>query len=92
MKTNYQLNKPYRYYSIYRQEWVEFTSKGIYEHRFVNNCRYPKTTQERRWNDAHKEFVRGKRRNLPTTWDDLRPSFGYGSDWKRFTKKRKQYL
>ncbi len=35
--------------------------------------RHPRTTQERRRNTIREElqFSRGKRRNLPTAWDDL---------------------
>lgn len=35
--------------------------------------RHPKTTQERRSNcdPDHKRYTRGRRRNLPTTYDDI---------------------
>lgn len=56
--------------------------------------RAPRTQNEYRQNrcalaDGHK--VRGRRRILPTTWDDLTPSFNYGRCWKRFTKRKYQY-
>ena len=92
MKQNYQLNKPHRYYSVWSREWIEFSSSHIYEHKFVSNCRYPRTYNERWQNERDLPFVRAKRRKLPSSWDDLRPSYNWGSSWKRFTKKRKQYL
>lgn len=34
--------------------------------------RYPRTTQEKRANqDKNSPYVRGKRKNLPTAWDDI---------------------
>lgn len=90
MKTNYELNKPYGYINYYG-EWCEYSSPGKYRHKRINNFRRPQTHNERWQNERDKQFVRARRRKLPSTWDDLRPSFGYGSDWKRFTKKRKQY-
>jgi len=65
-------------------------------HHFKNAIRYYyrriKTTQERRWALAHKEYVRGKRRftSLPNSWDDLRNSKEHIKNWKR-TKKRRQW-
>lgn len=92
MKKQYERSKFQYYYSLREQAYIRFGDEDHYQHRFVTFCRYPRTTQERRWNEAYKGFTRGKRRNLPTTWDDIRPSFAYGKSWKRFTKKRKQYL
>lgn len=79
-------------YIDFRGNYAEYGDTDHYQHRFVNFCRYPRTMQERRWNEAHNKFVRGRRKNLPTTWSDLPTSFSYGKCWKRFTKKRKQYL
>lgn len=89
MKSNYKLNKPIGY--IYNGEWHEYSTPGIYQHKYIRQLRYPRTHNERWQNERDKEFVRGRRRKLPSSWDDLRPSFFFGSDWKRFTKKRKQY-
>lgn len=51
--------------------------------------RYPRTTQERKANlDKYDTMIRGKRRNLPTAYDDIfvRPQ----KSWKS-TGRRKQY-
>ncbi len=62
----------------------------------VNNWGYTlrrmKTTQEKRINCAHKEFTRGKRRNLPEHWDDyVRSDLFIKHSWKK-QKKRKQWM
>jgi hypothetical protein len=51
-----------------------------------------KTTQELRMNNAHKGFTRGKRRNIPSYYDDVRISDHYtGHSWKK-QKKKKQWM
>ena len=54
--------------------------------------RHPKTTAELRSNciEEHKFFVRGKRRNLPTLYDDIFTK--NGKSWKDCTRKRKQWM
>lgn len=49
--------------------------------------RHPRTTQERRFNcdEDHKKLTRGRRRNLPSAWDDL-----WIRDKKSWKEKRKQ--
>ena len=49
------------------------------------------TTPERRINcdEMHKSLTRGKRRNLPNTWDDLMTRKSCG--WKDSTKRKKQW-
>ena len=91
MKAQYQLTQPIYYFSKVSKRWCEISYHHIYEHKRVNNCRRVKTMHERRWNEAHAEFVRGKRRSLPTVNDDIRPSFSCGSCWKRFTKNKHQW-
>lgn len=52
--------------------------------------RYPKTTQELRANqDRNDPYVRRKRRNIPTAWDDqfVRKQ----KSWKYLSKRKKQY-
>ena len=52
--------------------------------------RYPKTTQELRANqDRNDPYVRSKRRNIPTAWDDqfVRKQ----KSWKYLSKRKKQY-
>jgi hypothetical protein len=59
---------------------------------YYGNYRAPKTTQEKRVYDEHKEYVRGKRskRMLPGTWDDIRTSsWDLRKSWK--IKRKKQY-
>ena len=62
-------------------------------YRCGNFYRGIKTTQELRWNYAHKDFTRGKRRKkmLPNTWDDLPRNDYRDRSWKSCTKRRKQY-
>lgn len=91
MKTDYQLSEPFYYYSMIHREWRSYERSYIYEHRYAYLYRKPKTTQERRWNEAHKRYVRGRRRRLCSAYDDIRTSFNTGSCWKRFTKQRKQW-
>ena len=53
----------------------------------------PKTTQEKRVNcdSLHKSFSRGKRRNLPDTYDDRVRTDYKAKSWKDCTKKRRQW-
>lgn len=55
--------------------------------------RRPRTTQERRWNEAHRKYVRGRRspKLLPTTWDDMYKSSVDSRSWKDKFKKRRQW-
>jgi hypothetical protein len=43
------------------------------KHHMTSSYRRPRTTQERRYNcdEDHTDFVRGKRRNIPNSWDDM---------------------
>ena len=51
-----------------------------------------RTTQELRANEDHKEFTRGKRRNLPSWYDDVRIAERDNKySWKK-QKKRKQWM
>ena len=56
--------------------------------------RRPRTTQERKWNEAHQKYVRGRRspKLLPTTWDDQFNSRGDSRSWKDKFKKRRQWM
>jgi hypothetical protein len=89
MKTQYKINEPWGWIG-YDGTWYEHSTPGKYEHRFIT-MRYPKTQHERSANLRDKQYVRGRRRKLPSNWDDLNPSFTYASCWKRFTKQRKQW-
>lgn len=74
---------------------------GSYREGFDNRVRGyhrgPKTTSEKRVNAAHVEeygwnMVRGRRRCLPSNWDD-RPVSIYNAEdnWKHHSKRRKQW-
>lgn len=51
-----------------------------------------RTTQEMRWIGAHEPYVRGKRRNLPTDWDDIRRKDISDRSWKSNTKFSRQWM
>lgn len=70
---------------------------GVKKHRrswFKCWYKTPRTTQERRWGYAHKEYVRGRRYgyNLPEAWDDYPRSDTFDKkSWKKSFKCRKQW-
>ena len=55
--------------------------------------RFPRTTQEKKMNEAHIEYVRGKRRPncLPDAWDDISSQGLYYRCWKNRFKKKHQW-
>jgi len=57
------------------------------------SLRCPRTQQEKKMNDAHIEYVRGKRRpnRLPDAWDDINSEGLYRRSWKDRFKKRYQW-
>jgi len=59
-----------KYYFEYRKDPVPHTGKNNW--RFYNWYKTPRTAQELRWNEPHKEYTRGRRCKgwLPTAWDD----------------------
>lgn len=91
IKPQYEINKPYGFIG-YDGLWHEFKTSGKYRHKHIGYCRRLRSIQERRWNEAHKEYVRGRRMGpRPNANDDIRPSYAYGSNWKRFTKNKHQW-
>lgn len=68
-----------------------------YSDRCSGNYRGIQTTNERRQNEAHTDeygewIVRGRRRVLPTCYDDHRVSIHEASrSWKHHSKRRKQW-
>jgi len=70
----------------YRKTPVPFTGKRKW--RFSNSYKTPRHAQERKWNMAHKGYVRGKRNSkyLPDPWDDYPRSDIYDKNWKRQRK------
>lgn len=72
----------------FRIDPVPYSGKSFSGHIF----RKIETTQERKWNVAHKKYVRGKRRKLPNSWDDFLISSNEDRSWKNCTKKKKQWM
>ena len=66
---------------------------GKYYLKFNNYYRHIKTTQEKRWNCTHKNYIRNKRsnRNLSEYWDDLLRSDYKNNNWKVCSKRKHQY-
>jgi hypothetical protein len=54
--------------------------------------RRPRTLQEKKWNLAHRGFVRQKRAHLPSSWDDIYRSRDYTQSWKLCTRLKRQWL
>lgn len=56
--------------------------------------RHPRTTQERRWNEAHRGYVRGRRspKIIPSAWEDMMKSRDDSKCWKDKFKKPKQWM
>lgn len=91
---------------LYKYRWWTGKPEGKYIYRCspVPNTRcwrggghyyrHPQTTNEFKKNTdpEYKQYVRAKRRHLPTTWDDIRISSNDDRSWKSCTKKRKQWM
>lgn len=76
-----------RYDFVHRETPVPYT--GGKRGHFRSWYKTPKTTQEKRWSIAHREYVRGKRSKsyLPDSWDDRpRSDIRIQKSWKRFRK------
>ena len=73
----------------YRIDPVPYISN---KKRYGRYLRRVKTTQELRNNEhcEYKKFVRGKRKNLPTYYDDI--LIKYQRSWKKHSKQRKQWM
>ncbi|UTC28396.1 hypothetical protein GURKE_03760 [Brevundimonas phage vB_BpoS-Gurke] len=67
-----------------------------FRHVWRQYFRHPRTMQERRRNagDVHDRVVsvRGNRKHLPSSWDDIMASRRAGKSWKDFTRYRKQWM
>jgi len=88
---NYKFRRYYENnYLGFRNGPVPYT--GYSRKKGYKYLRRMKTTQELRWNCAHKKFTRGKRRNLPTHYDGLiRKDTLCKHSWKK-QKKKKQWM
>lgn len=92
----YKYNKGWRYYSLYKDSNYLGFRNGPIPHTGkrggYNYYRDVKTTQERRMNCAHLEYTRGKRRNLPSSWEDIgRSDMMNKYSWKK-QKKVRQWM
>ncbi len=84
---------------VYRNSYHEFRSgpvphTGKRRRGFYNWYKRPRTTQERRWNIAYIDYVRGRRHKnyLVNAWDDRPRSDGFiKRSWKK-NKKTKQWM
>jgi hypothetical protein len=92
----YELNrKKTKYTNLhyrFRHDPVPRTGKRNWS--FRNWYKTPKTTQEKRWNEAHKEYTRGRRGKsyLADAWDDYPRSDSFiKRSWKK-RRKRKQWM
>jgi len=64
----------------------------IKDWKYYNILRNPKTSQELKENVANKQYSRGKRRNIPTSYSDIvRSDRLIEHSWKK-NKKRKQWM
>lgn len=90
MKQQYKRSEIY-YYINWKGESVQYGDNDHYVHRYTR-CHSPRTHLNRKRLSAYPEFTRAKQRRLPSSWDDWALSYNWGKCWKRFTKKRKQYL
>lgn len=77
-------------YPGFRKGPIPHTGRNYYG--FYNWYRGVKTTQELKWNCAHKNYTRGKRRNIRNAWDDVpRSDRRIKQSWKK-QKKCKQWM
>ena len=76
-------NKP-----VFRKGPVPYTGNKRFRY---SSIRLPHTMNEKRYNASkNKNEIRAKRRNLPSSWDDI-PRTNSRS-WKDQSKKRKQWM
>ena len=72
---------------IYRFDPVPGTGRKRW--KFYAFYKRQKTTQELRTNhsDMYDKYTRGKRRNIPTAWDDVvRSDYRCRKSWKRYRR------
>lgn len=71
---------------IYRETPVPLTGKRRWRWKFGDFYKTPRHAQEKRWNIAHKKYVRGKRspKYLPNPWDDYPRTIS--KNWKNQRK------
>ena len=94
MKQHYERRVPKWEFNVWEGVMeLEDWGAGRYSNKY-SWWRGIRTFNERKRNAAAKADgykTRGKRRNLPTSWDDPRISRDWGRSWKDYTKHKKQY-
>lgn len=76
---------PHENYPGFRNGPVPWTGNRRHSHYY----RRISTTQERRMNCAHVGYTRGKRRNIPNSWDDIGIADRFiKHSWKKVKKER----
>ena len=87
-----EYRKSYYHVCEFRKDPIPYSGKFKLFH--FNSYRRPKTTQELRWNEAHKKYVRPKRNkaHLVNSWDDIsRGNIFNRYSWKK-QKIKKQWM
>lgn len=80
--------------SCYAKNYLGFRNgpvPGVHGYgRFSGAYRHPHTTQELRANQGNEKYVRGRRKKkqLPSSWDDLGRSNWNAKSWKNQKRKR----
>lgn len=93
VKTNYVVRENFG-----RHAWYHRDGSRDFDFIIWGQHRYPQTSREIRLNIAHadeygEEMVRGRRRNLPTSWDDRQSGrWDKRKSWKDSTKRSKQWV
>ena len=81
-----QIRLPYQKIKLEKRDFFDRWTPPV----FVENG---KTNEFKKNTDPeYKQYVRAKRRHLPTTWDDIRISSNDDRSWKNCTKKKKQWM
>lgn len=95
VKTNYAAHEDTY---LYRRWYRDVENSRDFSFNIWGNDRYIRTTNEIRQNEAHadeygEQMVRGRRRCLPTSWDDRNSGrWDRRKSWKDSTKRRKQWV
>lgn len=96
-KKHYRKIKQEYYFSHWRGEWKERYNQsmlGKYDikYSYFRSIHTKNEYKQNCWAIDDGYHVRGRRRNLPNAWDDVRISRAWKRSWKDFTKCKKQYM
>lgn len=79
--------------------WSEFHHRLVSDETYFRCYRKVRTLQERRLSELTEDElsygvrIRGRRKNVPTCWDEIAVSFPCNTkNWKLLTKRRKQWV